>query len=278
MLCSTPYVGAGMHSEFGCGKCDACRLNRSRLWQGRLLLESTQHASSIFVTLTYNDENVPTDLRPEHLRNFLKRLRKRAQFPVRYYAVGEYGTRSLRPHYHLVLFGDFVTYRGTALFLRCDVVDDSWTLGHVHIGEFNSQTASYICKYTTKFLSRVGDPALKGKHPEFARMSTRPGIGATALPHLADRLFTRPGCALVAVQGDVQTEFMIDGHRFLLGRYLTGRLRDSMGRSPGVPSALSLHRSALRFSEDRSNRESVRKQHAVIARRRVSTQLSKEKI
>lgn len=104
-----------------CGKCIGCRLEYSRQWANRCLLELKEHDSAYFVTLTYNDWHVPISqyvnketgelcdvqtLRKRDYQLFMKRLRK--AFPndkIRFYAAGEYGPKTLRPHYHAILFG-----------------------------------------------------------------------------------------------------------------------------------------------------------------------------
>lgn len=75
-----------------CGKCIGCRLDYSREWANRCLLEMEDYKSSLFLTLTYDDEHLPrrfysrldtgeTDLESNPLRKrdfqlFMKRLRK----------------------------------------------------------------------------------------------------------------------------------------------------------------------------------------------------------
>lgn len=112
-----------------CGHCLGCRLNYSRSWADRMILELDHSKKAIFATLTYNEEHVPhtyvdytgevleTDdgaktLRKRDLQLFFKRLREK--FPnreIRYYAAGEYGNwngsfnNSFRPHYHAIIFG-----------------------------------------------------------------------------------------------------------------------------------------------------------------------------
>ena len=78
------------------------------------MLESQVHADNCFVTLTYDDEHLPRphrpghwmpSLSPYHVTNFIKRLRRHYEIPIRYFLAGEYGNDSQRPHYHLALFG-----------------------------------------------------------------------------------------------------------------------------------------------------------------------------
>uniref|UniRef100_A0AAU8B6J0 Replication initiator protein n=2 Tax=unclassified Microvirus TaxID=338099 RepID=A0AAU8B6J0_9VIRU len=104
-----------------CGHCIGCRLEYSRQWANRMMLELQYHEDSWFVTLTYDDYHVPiawyTDdstgetcpamtLNKRDWQLFMKRLRK--MFPdqrIRFYMAGEYGDHTFRPHFHAILFG-----------------------------------------------------------------------------------------------------------------------------------------------------------------------------
>ena len=102
-----------------CGHCIGCRLDYSRSWADRMMLELDHHnGKAIFVTLTYDNENVPFTEEDEFglfgwfslwkpdLQKFFKRLRKKYKDKeVRYYAAGEYGSNTFRPHYHAIIFG-----------------------------------------------------------------------------------------------------------------------------------------------------------------------------
>lgn len=90
-----------------------CRINYTQSWALRLLYELSSSDSASFVTLTYSDENLPKDmgLHKEDLQNFFKRLRinmkrKYHEFTpkLRYYACGEYGSKTKRCHYHAIIF------------------------------------------------------------------------------------------------------------------------------------------------------------------------------
>lgn len=112
---------------------------------------------------------------------FLKRLRKRAgQF--RYFACGEYGETTGRPHYHLLLFGlDLEGERVGKDLYRSPLLSEVWPFGDHTFGRATPAAANYIAKYNLK---RVGDGAVfdittgELKQAPFLRMSRRPGIGA----------------------------------------------------------------------------------------------------
>lgn len=221
--CATPY--ASPSGEFGCGQCMPCRLNRRRLWTGRILLEATQHEQSSFLTLTYKD--APPELQPKDLQDFWKRMRFARGVPFRYFAVGEYGDQTWRPHYHAALFGVSV--------LEHELVEKSWGLGFVMLGDLTPASAAYIGGYVTKKMTARDDSRLEGKHPEFARMSLRPGIGKKAVDAFADALTQDAGARGLAKLPDVPKTIRIGGRQFPLGRYLARAMRAAVGWDPGAP-------------------------------------------
>jgi len=206
-----------------CGKCMSCRIDHSREWTARILLESRLHDYNTFVTLTYDEEHLPPGgtLIKRELSGFVKRLRKR--FPprsVRYFGVGEYGDESGRPHYHIALFGVSV--------LSEQAVVDSWKdkqgnpLGFVKLDELNEGTAGYISQYVCKKWTNGDDlyvaERLKGRAPEFAIMSLRPGIGAGAAPIVARAIEGR--------DTDIPAKIRVDGKMRPLGRYIRRKIME----------------------------------------------------
>lgn len=155
---------------------------------------------------------------------------------LRFFLVGEYGNETWRPHYHAILFG----YRGCdygdsrlgpggdrkpCRCASCVILQKSWPLGRVHQGTVESKSCQYVAGYTVKGLTRDGDVRLRGRVPEFARMSLRPGIGADAMHNVIEtiRRFGLEGGR------DVPAALRI-GERILpIGRYLRERLRLGLG-------------------------------------------------
>lgn len=235
MLCQKPYMIRSMPCP--CTTCFPCRVNRRRLWAHRLDLESQKHGDSSFVTLTYDDEHIPTggSLEPKDTQKWLKRLRKvLAPQKVRYFLAGEYGPQTLRPHYHVALFGvDPHTAGGDDG--RLGIVNASWGLGHTLVGELNRDSAMYVAGYVTKKMTQGKDKRLYGKCPEFSRMSLRPGIGADAVKDIASVLDSPAGLGSITSSGDVPTALHYGRSPLPLGRYLRQKLRESLGYAKDTP-------------------------------------------
>lgn len=159
-----------------CGKCAACLQNRRGEWTTRLKIELEDATSAFFLTLTYNEEHLtygygaPTLVKSD-LQKFLKRLRKSIQpHKIRYYAVGEYGTCTLRPHYHIILFNLPVD--------KIDNVRQAWSdkqgqeIGHIDAGSVTGGSIHYVTKY---HINKNTSP--DGVEPSFCLMSRQPAIG-----------------------------------------------------------------------------------------------------
>ena len=170
-----------------CGQCTGCRVDRAREWSVRCLHEAKCWKENSFVTLTYNDENLPANgsLDYTHFQKWMRALRKRVG-PVRFFMCGEYGEVSLRPHYHAILFGyQFPDLRpwgrspaGHPVY-RSALLEELWRYGNSLIGAVTKESAGYVARYCLKKVT--GDRAeahYGGRVPEFARMSLKPGIGA----------------------------------------------------------------------------------------------------
>lgn len=180
-----------------CGQCVGCRLERSRQWAMRCVHEASLHRRNSFITLTYDDVHCPSDgsLRYEDFQKFMKRLRKAAAVPVRFYMCGEYGETWRRPHFHSCLFGfDFPDKKPIRLLsanrlFRSRMLESLWPYGFTTIGEVTFQSAAYVARYCMAKVT--GQPAelhysvvnvetgeISKRVPEFNHMSLKPGIGA----------------------------------------------------------------------------------------------------
>lgn len=141
-----------------CGQCIGCRLQSAREWAIRSVHEASLHEENCFVTLTYNDHNLPFDMgiHKRVVQKFLKRLRyHESPKKIRYLGCGEYGEDSQRPHYHFLLFGhDFKdkTPFGKNLFIS-ESLAYLWPFGFSTVGQVNYKTAAYVGRYVTKKLT-----------------------------------------------------------------------------------------------------------------------------
>lgn len=181
-----------------CGQCIGCRLAKSREWALRCVHESKLYEQNCFITLTFNDANLPENgsLDHDHWQKFMKRLKSycRRKFGnevadgIRFYMCGEYGERLGRPHYHACLFNfDFpdkkykrVNRVGDKIYTS-EILDRCWNKadpGMCEIGDVTFESAAYVARYIMKKIT--GDDAVAyygDKKPEYTNMSRRPGIG-----------------------------------------------------------------------------------------------------
>lgn len=188
----------GMPVKVPCGQCIGCRLERSRQWAMRCVHEASLYEDNCFVTLTYDNENLPYDmsLNLRHFQLFMKRLRKAyTGRRIRFFHCGEYGDQNGRPHYHAILFNlDFwdkrlwkITKQGHPVFVS-DQLSELWQQGFCLLGAVTFQSAAYVSRYIMKKVT--GASATENYqwiHPEtgevlerkaeYATMSRRNGIG-----------------------------------------------------------------------------------------------------
>lgn len=173
--------------EVPCGQCIGCRLERSRQWAIRCVHEASLHDANCFITLTYNNANLPSDgsLDLDHFQRFMKRLRKK-HGEVRFFHCGEYGSSLGRPHYHACLFGfDFadkklwkVTESGSRLY-RSESLEQLWPYGYSSIGDVTFESAAYVARYIMKKVTgKKAEEHYNGLKPEYTTMSRRPGIAS----------------------------------------------------------------------------------------------------
>jgi hypothetical protein len=248
MPCYNPvgtYRTDGSNTVRPCGMCLGCRLEYSRQWAVRCLHEAALHKDNCFITLTYNNENLPENLSLslDEIQKFLKRFRRKVEpNKIRYFGCGEYGEKQGhkysdgigRPHYHLCVFGyDFhdkqVLRNGTykrwrSRFFKGENADlyisknlgKMWKKGFHSIGDVSFNSAGYVARYVTKKkkltqteMKRTGktlDDHYKGRTPEFAIMSKRPGLGQDWIKKYWNSVYPKDF-------------IMLNGHKHKPGRY-----------------------------------------------------------
>lgn len=193
---ATKALNPDRPSMLPCGGCVGCRQERVSSWAIRCRHEAGISKESCFLTLTFADEHLPQNgsVSVRDLQLFMKRLRKRFGRGIRFYGCGEYGDKTFRPHYHVLLFGFdfpdkvFFTRRNGYPVYKSAALDELWPSGHHEIGSVTAESAGYCSQYCQKKVT--GKPAddhyfrvspVDGQayrvHSEFATMSRRPGIG-----------------------------------------------------------------------------------------------------
>lgn len=195
-----------------CGNCIGCKSARATEWARRCAHEAKNSPHNIFLTLTYEDDRLPENghLRAYDLTNFIKRLRKRIsdnrspailrdpRIPTRYFACGEYGDITQRPHYHAIVFNaGFNDGRavGNKQFIS-ETLSRIWGKGRATFGDMTPAAANYVAQYSLKkqaqhlrkewrrawacdihtqeHFTRDGEILTP---PPFLRMSLKPAIG-----------------------------------------------------------------------------------------------------
>lgn len=207
-----------------CQKCIGCRLDYSRQWADRCVMESLEYPQdyNCWITLTYSDANLKygdrghATLESDAISSFMKRLRRRFEYKyghvgIRFYGAGEYGDISLRPHYHVINFNiplydlSLIGYtrNGNPLY-NSDDVSACWPYGFAVIAEFNWDTAAYTARYVMK-KQKGPDASLYyedlGILPEFVTMSRRPGIGYKYYCDYKDNIYNQD-CIILPSRGE----------------------------------------------------------------------------
>lgn len=193
------------------------------------------HKQNCFVTLTFDDKHVPKNgsVNLRDLQLFFKKLRKfhygkksRASksssrpapldagsaglklvphtgavvsaplSKLRFFACGEYGGPTHRPHYHALIFGFqfpdlkfFKSINQNKLYTS-PTLQKLWPYGFSTIGTVNFTTASYVAQYIIKKINgNLADEHYTRPHcvtgelmrhlPEFVTMSKKPGLGTS---------------------------------------------------------------------------------------------------
>lgn len=184
---------------YPCGGCALCQAKRRRDWSFRLGVELRHSVSAYFLTMTYDDINMPRvngvgTLHKRDCQLFMKRLRnnqrkliakmykctlKKADqlvrdipdLKIKYYLVGEYGEKTRRPHYHALLFNVLPTVM--------EDVNSIWQKGSCVLGDVTPLSINYCTKYMLKQQFGKND----WREKPFSTMSRRPAIGMQYLKY-----------------------------------------------------------------------------------------------
>ncbi len=206
-----------------CGQCIGCRLEHSRQWANRCMLEALDYPEQElwWLTLTYDEDHCPRNvdgagtLEKTDLQLFIKRLRRHMEYTeniygIRFYACGEYGSQTWRPHYHVCLFGlplkdaeiSGKNFRGD-FFYNSEMLNKLWQNGFIQTSKLTWETCAYTARYCLKkWHVNTKEQYEKLKiAPEYTVMSRRPGIsGGYYSQHMPD-IYEYDSIVLPAVHG-----------------------------------------------------------------------------
>lgn len=183
MECITPFPikvkKTNENIAVPCGKCPSCVARRASHWSFRLMQEGKIATSSHFITLTNDTETIKItkngfmSVDKRTLQLYFKRLRKlNPSTKIKYYCVGEYGGKTLRPHYHIILFNATISS-----------IANAWSHkgiqnGYIHFGQIEEASIGYTLKYLSK-LGQIPKHKNDDRQKEFALMSK--GLGKNYL-------------------------------------------------------------------------------------------------
>ncbi len=232
-----------------------------------MLVEQAAAGESAFVTLTIEDQHLSWVVDPEtediswtlqkpHVQAYIRSIRDQG-YPFRYFACGEYGEETGRPHYHLIAFG--LGIGAEEIFRR------SWKKGFVTVYEANARTMSYVAKYCLKGSARPANTAIVAP---FRLTSRNPPIGGGFAKNIADSLQTRTGShVLIDDKVHMKGVIRMNGDKYPLDR----TMKDRVIKELDIPTAMSdavFRRDSVdptdeeTFQAAQQHRKALRKRHA----------------
>lgn len=180
-----------------CQKCLPCKINKTSEWQMRILMELKTNPVASFVTLTYNNENLPKDrsLHKEELSAFNKAFRQDFDKPIKFFACGEYGDSPerltyfgddvepeliKRPHYHSIMFGVDNSEKTRHILYdnwhKCDSYKFFGKNWFKTVGSVTPDSAAYVAGYCQKKLfGKMAEEEYGAKQYPFQLQSKRIG-------------------------------------------------------------------------------------------------------
>ena len=201
---SRTYLGRKVVQWCPCGKCEECIKDKQNEYIIRTIEEAMKIKGDVyFLTLTYNEDNVPTvvdeegeldeetgelcsigqsikSLNNKDITLWKKRCKRYIEYHYKtkcdfsYLICGEYGPQTHRPHYHGLFLG--ISPRDMEIFKR----DWETNYGYTCIKEVSKfdveRTARYVAKYITKMRDLEDKNVMNGK-VEKPRKITSKGYG-----------------------------------------------------------------------------------------------------
>lgn len=156
-----------------CRVCPICRMRRVNDLVGRALCEASTSTWTLTLTLTYapGSGGYEREIFPPHFQNFVRKLRSKS--PLRYLAVGEYGSLRGRAHFHVILFG--TTDARPNIPDKENTHIKAWPHGHVYADWSGDRSA---IRYCLKYVLKDQNELTPRRLPLWVSMSKKPPLGA----------------------------------------------------------------------------------------------------
>lgn len=199
-------------TQLPCGKCISCKLNYAREWAIRAIHEAQMHEKNSFITLTYADEHLTSPkLQYEDFQKFMRRLRKTQNDPIGLFVTGEYGSETLRPHWHAIVFNwrpndlkeHYKNGRGDQVYTS-ESLTKLWGKGHAELGSVTIDSAGYVARYAAKAWDQSNE--LYREYKPISKKSQKYAIGKKWLEKFWEDIFN-------------YGELRVDGKRVPIPRY-----------------------------------------------------------
>ena len=246
--------------------------------------------SAYFITLTYAPENIPTvknfnmymamTLDKKDLTLFLKRLRAQIlkEYPksiqylkkseksqkwspkLRYFACGEYGGKTERPHYHLILYNlpnYWVEKDKIHNILISDQLEKIWKKGIVNIGKVEQGSAHYMTQHHMFPIDERWSENDSRQRP-FSTMSKKPGIGINYLDGQTINYFANTKNSYATLK---------NGIRQSLGRYYKEKIKEAIQNEETIRDMQFISKQYAQEQEERT-RQSFRSETDFLAAKR----------
>lgn len=251
--------GRDRELQLRCGQCIGCRISRSQDWAVRCVNEKALYDSSVFLTLTWDDEKMraigrstPISLDHRPFQLFIKRLRKSREVlhvdveawaagarkyryltrpRMSYFMCGEYGENFSRPHYHALVFG--VEFPDRKLFktnpmplYRSAELERLWPFGYSSFGDVTLESAQYVAGYV------VGRRTGPGAEDHYKRVNLATGEVVEVSPEYG-KMSLRPGIGTrffdkFNTDVTVRDSVVVNGREFKPPKYYDRRLREKI--------------------------------------------------
>lgn len=152
--------GVSLPTHRPCGNCVVCHMNTAREKTLRAFHQSLYSPVGIFATFTYSEENLPPGGKLDYhdMQLFIRRLQDHFCLPhFPYMITGEYGSKTLRPHWHCLLWNisfpdstpKYKSRKGSQVY-ESSTLTDLWGNGLCDFGTITPESCNYTSRYSLK--------------------------------------------------------------------------------------------------------------------------------